>query len=590
MGFFGAYPAAGRQRPLKIVSVNHLVFHITFDLVDEIAQRRVRHLRCGRSVPTLGGLRRPPPLLDLPGACHFSPHDEPSRPDAFPHSPPRASGRSRFARVRRQRHPDRHHPVVRQCAGRADGQRRLQEPRTEAVGRRSGERAALRLELSLLSGLWRALPPARPAGHLCRRSAPAAHNPECAERQPVGGRRLSAGPRHHRQPLHRPADRRISPCDQPRDVPRDRQRGHHAELYGDVCGDGAGRRVAGAADGSARDCRFGRLFHRLAVRMAADVSHPSRDAGRALAVRAAPDAALRLDRALPRHHGRGRHARLAGLARARGRRRPVRPHLDRQGGAFRLGGLHLAQGRLSVGRHRGLPAGHRHHDVRRPPRLGHLALRLDVLADRHGLGLRLDPVARPQRRTGTRARRGVRRHLPRRRGVQPLFPTAGSADADQRHGLGHTRLGADPGGDRAALAGAGSRRDGRRDRGPVCLQCLEHRAAARTRQQVAAGHRAAGAAGRPGAHRFPAARFRLDDGLRLAALGHGRARRFRAGAGAPGAAEVQVDRLHRQRAAPSRLEHGAACRGAAARDRPGAGAWLRGDGGAPVGHSSRLNC
>ncbi len=66
--------------------------------------------------------------------------------------------------------------------------------------------------------------------------------------------------------------------------------------------------------------------------------------------------------------------------------------------------------------------------------------------------------------------------------------------------------------------------------------------------------------GDPVSHRLPAARFRLDDGLCLAALGHDGARRRRARPRPAGAAEVQMDRLHRRRAAPSRLEHRAACR------------------------------
>jgi hypothetical protein len=54
-----------------------------------------------------------------------------------------------------------------------------------------------------------------------------------------------------------------------------------------------------------------------------------------------------------------------------------------------------------------------------------------------------------------------------------------------------------------------------------------------------------------------------------------------------GFAEVQVDRLHRRRAAPSRLDGRTAGRDAAAPDRPRLRTWLRGDGRAAVGHEPR---
>ena len=47
--------------------------------------------------------------------------------------------------------------------------------------------------------------------------------------------------------------------------------------------------------------------------------------------------------------------------------------------------------------------------------------------------------------------RDLRHHLRGRRGLQPLFPAAGSADADQRHGLADGGLGAGAGGGAAAL-------------------------------------------------------------------------------------------------------------------------------------------
>ena len=60
--------------------------------------------------------------------------------------------------------------------------------------------------------------------------------------------------------------------------------------------------------------------------------------------------------------------------------------------------------------------------------------------------------ARHDPRAGAGGR--VRRHLRGRRGLQPLFPAAGSADADQRHGLADGRLGAGAGRGAAALAAA----------------------------------------------------------------------------------------------------------------------------------------
>ena len=204
-----------------------------------------------------------------------------------------------------------------------------------------------------------------------------------------------------------------------------------------------------------------------------------------------PARAAGLDRPVPRRHGRHGVYRRLGLARPRGRRRPVRPALDRQGGALRLGGLHLAQGRLSVGRHGGLSAGRGRRRHSRHPGLGHLALYLD------GAGWWR---SRPWRCPCC----GARRHDPRaralvaifgvtfvdRRRLQPLFPAAGSADADQRHGLADGRLGTGAGGGPPALRRPRPGGPGRPDGGAVRLQCLEPGAAARAGQRLAAGDRA----------------------------------------------------------------------------------------------------
>ena len=137
---------------------------------------------------------------------------------------------------------------------------------------------------------------------------------------------------------------------------------------------------------------------------------------------------------------------------------------------------------------------------------------------------------------------------------------------------------------RAALRRPRTGGAGRADGGAVRLQCLEPGAAARARQRLAAGDRAAGARGRSRAHRLADARFRLGDGLWLAALGQRRARQRHAGAGAAGRPQVQVDRLHRPGAAPSRLERRAAGRRPAAPDRSRAGAGIRRAGRPAVGH------
>ena len=180
--------------------------------------------------------------------------------------------------------------------------------------------------------------------------------------------------------------------------------------------------------------------------------------------------------------------------------------------------------------------------------------------------------------------RDLRRHFRGRRRLQSLFPAAGSADADQRHGLADGRLGAGAGGGAAALRRPRPGGAGRAHGGAVRLQCLEPGAAARAGQRLAAGDRAPGARGRSLAHRLADARFRLGDGLWLAALGQRRARQRHAGACAAGRPQVQVDRLHRPGAAPSRLERRAAGGRPAAPDRSRAGAGLRRAGGAAVGH------
>ncbi len=110
-----------------------------------------------------------------------------------------------------------------------------------------------------------------------------------------------------------------------RDVPRHRQRGHPAQLHRAVRVDGAGRRMAGAADGAAGRRGIGAVLARLADGMAADVPHPARPAGRAVALRGAAGAAAGLDRAVPCRHGSdGHHHRLgvAGPQRC-GRARPT---------------------------------------------------------------------------------------------------------------------------------------------------------------------------------------------------------------------------------------------------------------------------
>ena len=76
-----------------------------------------------------------------------------------------------------------------------------------------------------------------------------------------------------------------------------------------------GCHMAGPADGTARGRRGGPVLARLADGMAADVPHPARHAGGALAMRAQLAAAARLDRPVPRRHGgdgRGRRLGLAG--------------------------------------------------------------------------------------------------------------------------------------------------------------------------------------------------------------------------------------------------------------------------------------
>src|SRR6185437_16760237 len=126
---------------------------------------------------------------------------------------------------------------------------------------------------------------------------------------------------------------------------------------------------------------------------------------------------------------------------------------------------------------------------------------------------------------------------------------AGPADADQRHALADAGLAVRPEGRRTALAAR--RRDADRAGGAAArLQRLESHAAARARYALARRLRRARAPRRPQPHRVRAARLRLGDALRLALLGPRRAGRRPPWPGAPGAAQVQVDRLHRPAAAP----------------------------------------
>ncbi len=265
------------------------------------------------------------------------------------------------------------------------------------MGHGSGQRAALSLELPLLSALRRALPAARPPGRVRRRSAPADHHPERGELQPLPRHGLSADPRRDGRSAHRPAGRDVPSRLELRDVPRHRERGHHAELHRAVRRHGARQRVVCAAHGGPRRRGRGTVLARLADGMAADVPHPARPAGRPVALRGTAGAAARLDRALPRRHARHGVRRRLGLAGPRGRRRPARPPVDGQGRALGLGGLHLAQGRLSVGRHGGLPAGRGRRRHSRHPGLGHLALHLDGLDGSGGGGGPADAVAQPAR-------------------------------------------------------------------------------------------------------------------------------------------------------------------------------------------------
>ena len=186
-----------------------------------------------------------------------------------------------------------------------------------------------------------------------------------------------------------------------------------------------------------------------------------------------------------------------------------------------VGGLHLAQGRLPVGRHGGLSAGRRGGGDPRHPGLGHLALH------RH----RLD--------AGHRRRRGAdavaSRHDSRAVALAAVFGVtflAGSVfnlysqPQDPQMQI-NVMAWLTPGWMLVLLAAEkrwgrrGPRGAGRPHRDAVRLQRLEPGAAARPRRQMAAGDRAPRKGGRSGAHGVRAARFRLGDDLCLAALGTG---------------------------------------------------------------------
>ena len=76
----------------------------------------------------------------------------------------------------------------------------VQEPGAEALGHRSGQRAALSLELPVLSALRRALPPARLPGRVRGRSAAADDHPQCHELRAEPRHRLPADPQPHGRP------------------------------------------------------------------------------------------------------------------------------------------------------------------------------------------------------------------------------------------------------------------------------------------------------------------------------------------------------------------------------------------------------
>ena len=308
-------------------------------------------------------------------------------------------------------------------------------------------------------------------------------------------------------------------------------------------------------------------------------------AGGAVALRGAAGAAAGLDRALPRRHARHGVRRRLGLAGPRGRRRPDRSHVDGQGRALGLGGLHLAQGRLSVGRHGGLPAGR---GRRRHPGIPGW----DIW--RYTATIWMVAIAAVALPMLWRAR-----HDPRARALGAIFGVtfvAGcvfnlySQPQDpqmQINVMGWLTVA-------WALvlvaAAAALRRPrtggaGRADGGAVRLQCLEPGAAARARQRLAAGDRAARA--RAPIPRAPSSLMHdFDWAMVYASLHWGSAEPGSDTLGpAPQARpEIQVDRLHRPGAAPSRLERRAAGRRPAAPDRSRAGAGLRRAGGAAMGH------
>ena len=76
----------------------------------------------------------------------------------------------------------------------------VQEPGTQALGHRSGQRAALSLELPVLSALRRALPPARLPGRVRGRSARQMTILNAIELRAQPRHRLPADPHPHRRP------------------------------------------------------------------------------------------------------------------------------------------------------------------------------------------------------------------------------------------------------------------------------------------------------------------------------------------------------------------------------------------------------
>jgi hypothetical protein len=252
-------------------------------------------------------------------------------------------------------------------------------------------------------------------------------------------------------------------------------------------------------------------------------------------------------------HVRPRGAGMVGSCR---RRRPLRSHLDRQGGALGVGGASPGPRSATSGtaswptcwgpaspRSIACPAG----------TSGAFATTFWLL----GIAAVAGSILRRAKDRPARAPAGgVRRHLPCRRDLQPLLPAAGPR---------RCRSTSWPGSPPAwALVLLAARRRwparGLAAMAAVTVALFAYNVwsiaplrglDSKWRSAIERLERQ----GDPSRTVFPAARFRLDDGLCLAALGHGGARCRRAGAGPAGAAEVQVDRFHRRRAAPSRLEH-----------------------------------